>query len=83
VGWIRQETDLDDTRYITLDEKLAIFFYICRHGAGHDNTEDIFRRAADTMLRFHIYPSINTDSMLTIIGFRAFNAILKALVFLY
>jgi hypothetical protein len=54
VCWLRQETDLDDTRYMTLDEKVAIFLYICRHGAGHDNAEDMFGRATDTVSRFYI-----------------------------
>jgi hypothetical protein len=83
VGWIRQETDLDDTRYMTLDEKVAIFLYICRHGAGHDNAEDMFGRATDTVSRFYIHPSINAGSVLTVMGFRAFNAVLKALVLLH
>jgi hypothetical protein len=68
---------------MTLDEKVAIFLYICRHGAGHDNAEDMFRRVTDTVSRFYTYPSTKAGSILTIMGFRVFNAVLKALVLLY
>jgi hypothetical protein len=54
VHWIREETELDDTKYMTLNEKVAIFLYICRHGSGHDNAEDTFGRAADTVSRFFL-----------------------------
>lgn len=56
VHWIRTETELDNTRNMTLEERVAIFLYICRHGSGHDNAEDTFGRAADTVSRF-IYSS--------------------------
>jgi hypothetical protein len=29
MAWIRQETALDDTRYIRLEEKVAIFLHLC------------------------------------------------------
>jgi hypothetical protein len=42
---------LQDSRYMRLEEKLAIFLHICRIGAGSDNTELVFGRASDTVSR--------------------------------
>jgi hypothetical protein len=42
---------LRDSRYIRLEEKLAIFLYIYRTEAGSDNTELVFGGAPNTILR--------------------------------
>jgi hypothetical protein len=49
--WIRANTALNDTRYITLEEKIAIFLHICRQGAGFTNSKIIFNRSLDTISR--------------------------------
>ena len=54
VAWIRQETPLNDTRYMCLEEKVAIFLHICHQGAGHINTALQFGRALDTISRYAI-----------------------------
>jgi hypothetical protein len=51
VAWIRQETALDDTRYMRLEEKVAIFLHLCHQGAGYINTGLQFGRALDTISR--------------------------------
>jgi hypothetical protein len=37
IAWIRQEIALDDTRHMRLEEKVAIFLYLCHQGAGYIN----------------------------------------------
>lgn len=76
--WIRANTALNDTRYITLEEKVAIFLHICRQGAGFANSKIVFNRSLDTISRsvlllFDIYSNCH----------RAFNQILNALVLLH
>jgi hypothetical protein len=51
VAWIREHTALDDTRYMLLAEKVAIFLHICRCGSGYDATKVVFNRSLDTISR--------------------------------
>jgi hypothetical protein len=55
ITWLRVETGLRDSRYMRLEEKLAIFLHICRTGAGSDNTELVFGRAPDTVSRSALF----------------------------
>lgn len=49
--WIRESTELTDTRYMLLEEKVAIFLHICRSGSGYRNTKLLFNRSTDTISR--------------------------------
>jgi hypothetical protein len=51
-AWIRAKTTLDDTRYMSLEEKVAIFLHICHTGGGFDNTKLVFNRSKETISRY-------------------------------
>lgn len=51
-AWIRAHTRLDDTRYMSLEEKLAIFLHICHTGGGFENTKIVFNRSKETISRY-------------------------------
>lgn len=63
MAWIRRKTALDDTRYMYLKEKVAIFLHICHQGAGHVNTALQFGRALDTISRYEI-TTLNTQKLI-------------------
>jgi hypothetical protein len=49
MAWIREHTVLDNTRYMLLAEKVAIFLHIYRCESGYDNTKIVFNRSSDTI----------------------------------
>lgn len=81
IAWIRQETALDDTRYMRLEEKVAIFLHLCHQGAGYINTGLQFGRAPDTISRYAI--TILDLQKLTKSSYRCFNSVLNTLVLLH
>ena len=53
VNWIRVNAEdcVREYRDMSLDEKVAIFLYICRHGVGQRNCENFFARSSSTVSR--------------------------------
>jgi hypothetical protein len=51
-AWIRAHTRLDDTRYMSLKEKLTIFLHICHTGEGFENIKIVFNRSKETISRY-------------------------------
>jgi hypothetical protein len=51
VNWVRRNSRLDTTRFMTLDEKVAIFLFIVRFGATQADAQAVFKRAKSTISR--------------------------------
>lgn len=50
VNWLRLQ-GLENSPRVTVEERLAIFLYICRKGASFHTTADVFGRAVPTVSR--------------------------------
>lgn len=48
LGELEAHTDLSDSRWIRMDEKLAIYLYICRSGCGVRHAAEAFQRSLET-----------------------------------
>jgi hypothetical protein len=51
VAWVREYTALDNTRYMLLAEKVAIFLYICRYESEYNVTKIVFNRSLNTIFK--------------------------------
>jgi hypothetical protein len=47
--WIAPRINRRLERKVSVEEKVALFLYICRHASGHRNCENYFARSADTV----------------------------------
>lgn len=55
---LARHTNFSDSKYITAEEKLAIYLYACRTGLSNRKLQERFQRSADTISRCVILHSI-------------------------
>jgi hypothetical protein len=51
VDWVQERSNLRGSRHMEVQEKLAIFLYICRHGCSYTVCDALFARGKGTISR--------------------------------